>query len=356
MSIENIVEDWDNVKKRWEAWWNCELHDRVVISIDAPKDNVPPADIPEVDNKTKWTDVDFMIRRQKEINRTSWYGGEAMPFFGHGWSVGHALPFGCEPSFQDHTIWAEPAPIAKNGYPSFDGWQQSPWWDWMLKATEKAVKESRGEYFVMPAWGNNATDTLTMIRGSEQLLIDIMDNPDWVTEAMNTVSDILIKMFRHFWQIIDSNRNGIEGSLNYTRSWSPGFTMAHGCDLACMIPPDIFKRIFLPTVLKTMDSLGVDHFIYHFDGAIALHQMDTILETPEIDAIQWAPGAGREEIMQWIPVIKKVQERGKAILVYTTPEEIEPLLREVSPKGLFISTGCATESEGRKLLERVAKL
>ena len=38
------------------------------------------------------------------------------------------------------------------------------------------------------------------------------------------------------------------------------------------------------------------------------------------------------------------------------PEEIEPLLCEVRPEGLFICTGTATEYEGLKLLERIANL
>jgi hypothetical protein len=32
------------------------------------------------------------------------------------------------------------------------------------------------------------------------------------------------------------------------------------------------------------------------------------------------------------------------------------MLREVSPKGLLFSTSCRTESEGRDLVERVARL
>ncbi len=358
MSFENIVEDWDDVKKRWEAWWNCELHDRVLINIAAPKDNVPPADIPDVGIEAQWTDVDFMIRRTKEGVRTTWYGGEALPLFWHGWAVGPALPFGCEPHFEKDTIWTDPAPVGEDGYPSFEGWQDNPWWDWLLKATEKVVRENQDEYFVMPTWGNHATDTLGLMRDSQQFLMDIALDPDWVSKAINTVSDSMIEMFRQLWQIIDSGRKGIEGSLNYCGCWSPGFTMPLDSDMSCMMSPETFKNVFLPPMIKTLHSLGVDHSIYHLDGEVALHQLDTLLEVPEINAIQWVAGAGRENIMQWIPLIKKVQAKGKAIqLLEVKPEQIEPLLREIRPEGVHIrTTGCATESEGRKLLERVAKL
>jgi hypothetical protein len=31
--IENIIEDWATIKKRWEAWWQGELFDRVLLHI-----------------------------------------------------------------------------------------------------------------------------------------------------------------------------------------------------------------------------------------------------------------------------------------------------------------------------------
>lgn len=121
-----------------------------------------------------------------------------------------------------------------------------------------------------------------------------------------------------------------------------------------MVSPKVFQDMFLAPLIRTMDL--VDHRLYHFDGAIALHQMDTILETPEIHAVQWLPGDGAPGVLEWLPVIKRIQEKGKAVIVYPAPEDVEPLLREVSPEGLCICTGCETESEGRKLLERVAKM
>ena len=354
MSIENIVEDWDNVKKRWEAWWNCELHDRVVMAIGAPRDNVPPADIPEVDTETQWTDVDFMIRRCQEITRTTWFGGELLPKLDHNWSAGHTLPFGCKPHFEQHTVWVDPSPVGADGYPSFDGWRDSPWWSWILESTEKAVRDSQGEYFVMPMWGNDAVDTLALMRGTEQFLMDVSDNPGWVTEAVNTLSDIMIEMYKEMRQIVDSGSDLIEGSVTGQRCWSPGKTASFDCDMSCMVSPKVFQDMFLTPLIRTMDL--VDHRLYHFDGAIALHQMDTILETPEIHAVQWVPGDGTGGVLEWLPVIKRIQEKGKAVVVYPAPEDVEPLLREVSPEGLCICTGCETESEGRKLLERVAKM
>jgi hypothetical protein len=74
-----------------------------------------------------------------------------------------------------------------------------------------------------------------------------------------------------------------------------------------------------------------------------------------LQAIQWVPGAGREAILQWIPLIQRVQQSGKSIAVAVQPGEIDFLLREVRPEGLFISTVCLSECEARSLLEHLGQ-
>ena len=95
----------------------------------------------------------------------------------------------------------------------------------------------------------------------------------------------------------------------------------------------------------------VDHRIYHLDGVVALQHLPTLLALPELHAIQWLPGAGREEIAQWIPLIQRVQAAGKGIAVYVQPAEIPRLRHECRPEGLLINTTCQSEDEARRLLD-----
>jgi 5-methyltetrahydrofolate--homocysteine methyltransferase len=353
MALESIVEDWSRVKQRWEAWWNCELVDRPLVCVTAPRAVEPSRENLAVDPRTQWTDVEFMIRRTREMIRTTWYGGEALPIFWHGWSAGHALLFGCEPHFSRDTVWVNPAPVEEEGYPRLDCWRESPWWPWMQACTEAAARSSQGQYWVMPVWGNHAADNLALMRHSDQLMLDLAENPAWVKEAVKMVSEALIEQTAALWELVRPERTGLEGSLNYVSCWSPGRTLGFDADVSCMVSPEMFKEFFLPPLVETMQT--VDHRIYHLDGVCALHHLDTLLDLPELHAIQWVPGAGREEIMQWVPVIQRIQERSKAIVVYSPADQVEALLREIRPEGLCIGTWCASESDGRRLLERVGR-
>ena len=354
MAIDQIVEDWPTIKKRWEAWWQCELYDRVLLQVTAPRQGVAPRPDPEVALETQWTDVNYMIRRTLEGIRTTYYGGEALPMFSHSWSAGHALYFGCKPHFAKDTVWVDPAPVGKDGYPSFEGWRDSPWWRWMRDCTDAAARACKGRYFPRPMWGNHAGDNLALVRGPETLLMDIALNPEWVKWAMKTASDIQIEAFAEVRRLISPEVSGVEGSINYGRAWSPLQTLAFDCDVSCMVSNEAFRELFLPPLVETMHT--VDHRIYHLDGPGAIHHLDALLALPELHAIQWVPGAGRRQIMQWVPLIRRIQSKGKGVQVFASPDEVEPLLREVKPEGLLINTRCETEGEARRLVDHVTSL
>jgi len=356
-TVASVREDWETTKTRLTHWWANELYDRAVLLVTAPKDGVElgaPWPGGEVTPEVAWTNLDYMIWRMEEQIRTTYFGGESTPVFWHGWAVGHALLMGCEPRYRPDTVWTDPLSPGSDGYPPIQFHREGRWWQWMREATLKAAQASRGRWFVMPGWGNHAGDNLALIRGDLNLLVDIVENPQWVRQAAKRVSDILIEVSAELWDIVGERVTGTEGSVNYCSIWSPGRTMGFDCDMSCNLSPKQFEDLFLPPLIETMRT--VDHRIYHLDGTVALHHLDVLLSVPEIQAIQWVPGAGHEEIMQWVPVIKRIQQAGKSVQVSCAAREIPALLNEVSARGLCICTGCGSEAEARELERQVAVL
>ena len=107
--------------------------------------------------------------------------------------------------------------------------------------------------------------------------------------------------------------------------------------------------------MKPIEAIKEDR-IYHLDGTVALQHLDMLLAVPEIQAIQWVPGAGREAILQWVPIIRRIQRAGKAVQVFASLQEIPALLEQVSARGLCIRTWCGSEQEARELEQQVARL
>lgn len=354
--IEAIKEDWETTKTRLTHWWANEVYDRAVILVTAPKKEISRNPWPNgvVTPEIAYTDWDFMTWRMEEDIRTTYYGGEALPVFWHNWSVGHALLLGCEPNFCTDTVWTDPLPASADGYPVIRFLRQGRWWHWMRQVTLQASRASQGRFFVMPTWGNHAADNLALIRGSQALMMDIAENPDWVRQAARQVSDILIEVYTALWELVDPGVTGIEGSVNYCSIWSPGRTMGFDCDISCMLSPKQFEELFLPPLIETMRT--VDHRIYHLDGIVALQHLDLLLSVPEIHAIQWVPGSGHENILQWIPLIRRIQKAGKGVQVFADPRDIPALLGEVSARGLCIQTVCDSEADARQMLNVLTDL
>ena len=95
--------------------------------------------------------------------------------------------------------------------------------------------------------------------------------------------------------------------------------------------------------------------IFHVDGRGVLRHLDQILAIPEINAIQWVQGVGDDlPIMQWIPVIKKIQAAGKGVLVDLQLNELEPLIAETKPDGLFICVP-AEEKDRPDIIKRLER-
>lgn len=92
----------------------------------------------------------------------------------------------------------------------------------------------------------------------------------------------------------------------------------------------------------------MDRCLYHLDGPQALRHLDALLEIDEIQAIQWVPGAGQDDWKKWIPVYRKIQDRGRSLQLVALPAtDIGLLMENLRPEGVWISSmpGIATRED-----------
>ena len=126
-------------------------------------------------------------------------------------------------------------------------------------------------------------------------------------------------------------------------------------DFSCMIADRAFEELFLPGIIR--ECRHMDRCMYHLDGPQALRYLDRLLEIPEIHAIQWVPGAGRESWREWIGVYQRIQQRKKALQILSIPAtELHNLFEVLSPEGVWISavSGIGSEEEAEAVLRLVA--
>jgi hypothetical protein len=231
--------------------------------------------------------------------------------------------------------------------------ENNPHYQFALKWQKFAVKNARGSSVppIVTALGA-CGDALAWIRGSEQLLYDVLDMPEEVRKADLCLTELFIRYYSVFYELA---REAAEGSATWFPLWAPGKFYALANDFAYMISPDSFRKIFMPSLEKQMEFL--DYSVYHVDGEGCFNHLDTILELKKLQAVQILPGAGKPSPLHYLPLLKKVQAAGKNLHINLAQNEVEEALKHLSAKGLFIhiNTVLGSEEEAKALLKNAEK-
>lgn len=346
-----MYEKFEQAKKRIDAWWNNEIIDRPCIQITAPKDKVKQT-IPDTEDLNKfWMDVNFVLDRAEKIIESTLYAGEAFPIYfpNFGPDVFSAY-LGCELTFAKDTSWAHP--IIKDWENPLDLYfdKNNRWWKKTTELTEEAVKRAKGKYFVGLTDIHGGMDSLLALRGPENLCLDLIYHPDEIKKAMKFLENMWFEVYDGLYSIIQRKQ---KGSTTWLSVYSTGRYYPVSCDFCCMVSTDMFKKFILPELLAEINFL--DHSLYHLDGPGAIHHLDTLLEIPKLNGIQWVPGDGNGPMIKWVPLLKKIQNAGKILHLSVEAKEVIPLLKELSSKGIMFSTSVEREEDAKSLISSLYK-
>lgn len=176
-------------------------------------------------------------------------------------------------------------------------------------------------------------DVLASFRSSEELLFDLIDNPDEVKR--------LVKEEQTAWREAYEDMASAMGGFGYT-DWN-GVLSREKCyvlqnDFGYMIGPDMFNEFALPGIKDTAKKLG--KATYHLDGIGCLPDLPEILKIPEIRMVQWVPGDGNPLGLHWIDTYKKIREAGKGAHILGNFSDFEDVASALkSAEGLYFCTG-----------------
>ena len=104
----------------------------------------------------------------------------------------------------------------------------------------------------------------------------------------------------------------------------------------------------MPGIVRECQFL--DRSIYHLDGPGALRHLDSLLGIPELDALQWVPGAGNEGFHRWVEVYRRAQAAGKGIQVTCGMDELDLVTETLDPRGLYLHVGGVPSREAAEIM------
>lgn len=345
-------EDFDAARERQEAWWRRETIGRCCMEVTAPKDGVTRRAVPKPASlEEQWTDMEAVIDRFEAAAEARFYGGEAIPLLmpNLGPNVLSAW-LGCPLQFAETTTWVEPIVRRPEDYAALHFDRNGRWWKWMREMTALCARRGKGRFITGMTDLHGGGDALAGLRGTEALCADLVEAPQAVKAAERTVQRTWVEVTEELYGLIAAEGQvGCGGFLG----WAPGRSWPLQDDLFALISPKMAREFFIETIAEQARSL--DRAMFHLDGPESLPNLDLLLDLPDLDGIQWQPGHAHREMLQWIPLLKRILGRGKCVLVGVAAAEVEPILREVPAHGLKLVTSVASEAEARDLLRRAER-
>ncbi|MFM8319930.1 MAG: hypothetical protein ACKOC5_03360, partial [Chloroflexota bacterium] len=238
--------------------------------------------------------------------------------------------------------------------PHFDP-HTDPTWATIKAIVERFAAEAPGKFFVgKPELGNGA-DVLSLIRGMDHLAMDLIAQPEQVQRGVQLISDAWVQLMDQAHQLTAPVNDGGD-VLAWMGLWAPGKLDQIACDFSSVISPGMFRKFFIPEVLKM--GRWCEYGVYHLDGPACMKNMlDVLLEAPEIKAIQFTPGAGSPPTYTpaYIPRYRKILDSGRNLYLLCQPGEVEQILAELPPEGLFMRTYVASQAEADEMLRCVTR-
>jgi hypothetical protein len=354
----NWKENWEQTQKHFRQWWAQEgpvLTFSGLPPLDEPRDQAPYPPEPE-SARDRHTDPHWFAWNQRLSLARLQYPADNLPIVHTDLGcVQLAACFGAEPAFDDRTVWYNDWIDPPDDYPTLVLTKTERWWRAYKRIMLKACEIGRGDYLVgMPAFGSNL-DVLAELRGTQNLLYDLVDRPKWVRQKLDEVNRAFYVAYDDYYAHIQLS----DGSSAYTyfHLWGPGKVSQVQCDFAAMISPAMFAEFVVPPLQR--QCAWLDHSLFHLDGPSCICHLDHLLAIPELDAVQWTPGAGQPGAgdAQWYDLYERILCANKSVQILgANVEEAKHILDTLGGKGVYLSVNVDSEAEAKEIIALVESM
>lgn len=308
--------DWAEARARMAKWWNGGDIGRAAMHIGVPRPT-PIEDIPAMPEPEGWIchystkSLPYRVNSALRACLTSYCFGEMVPAVSPGDLAPNclALYLGCRGVEMPGTVWCEPC-IAAPETARFAYDAENFYWKFTQDAVKQTKAQGNGKFLQQFPDLIEGLDTLAAMRGTEELLEDLIERPEWIQDCLKQIT---AQYFHYYDMLYDLIRDEVGGSVFW--AWAPGRMAKFQCDFSAMISPSMFEEFMVPVLTEMTER--VSYSMYHWDGPTAIPHHDLLLTIPKLNMLQWTPGAGVEETWhpRWWPLYHKTIDAGKKVLI-----------------------------------------
>ncbi len=336
--------DFEAVRKRWDAFWRGE-NPRPMLLAQAPREGIEPVAYP-LCTQVLEGDIRPLADRVIQWARAREFLVDAIPWYYLEFGPDQFTTFlGCD---------MIPAPDGRSG-----GWvvhnledieaadirfrRESKWWRRYAECAQILRERCDGRMLVASCTLVANLDSLTALRGAQNLHLDLVEKPEAVRRALAQITAAHADILDALATLYDYRRLG---SITRHGVYSRGRTNVPQCDFSCMISPAMFREYALPCLREEMERM--DAVTYHLDGPDSIRHLEALCGIEKLDIIQWQPGAGNAAEQDWTPLYERIVSLGKGVIYHGPAKTFLTLARRLGTKRLI---GVISEKSRREAEE-----
>ena len=347
--------DFEQAFARVEAWFNHEQLERPLVRFS--EHNVEYSGSHPLDTnrwpdlKARWFDAEHQVDQFLASIRGKIFHAETFPvFFPNLGPNVYAAFHGLELEFGEVTSWIKHAVHDWDDLGKLRFSRDNEYFQGIERLMRVALEQSAGKFLVGYTDLHGSLDCVADWRSPQQLCLDIFDNPGQVHAMLRLANENFLPLFDHYDELLKAH-----GLPSITWMGIPSWGKMHipSCDFTALTSTEAFCEFYLPSLLDEVRH--TTHNVFHVDGVGVLRHLDQILSLPQIQAIQWVQGVGDElPILQWLPVIRRIQAAGKGVVVDLQLSELEDFISAMEPDGLYLCIA-AEENIQTDILNRLTQ-
>lgn len=369
-------DNWEETKQRWQAYWKGANTGLPLMNVKARRPEAEaeyqaavaagrlfyPEELQPKDMEDLYQDAHRIVQRYRFFCETHQFLGESFPNVSADFGPGSIAAYlGSDIEFRPDTVWFTECVEDWADCPPLVFDDKNPWWKKHYALVRDIAAEAGGDFYcTIPDLMENI-DVLASLRGAQNTIFDMMDEPEEVLKRIGQVDDVYFKCYDRFHDLV---YNPADGGSAYTvfQIWGQGRTGKIQCDFSAMMSPDQFRTFIQGSLRRQARQL--DNVLYHLDGPDAIKHLDAVLEIDEIDALQWTSGDYNPDgtFPEWDVIYDKVRAAGKAlwIKVYTGTVEdwmrnVDRIIHKYGSRGTFLLFPDMSRADADRLFEHADK-
>ena len=214
----------ENSHLRWQAWFDHRLDRGPLIHIEAPlaEPREPLWELAEPESvKDRWTDVEYRVADTRNRMASTWFGADAVPSWFVNLGPGCVASYlGPEPDYTSDSLWFRE--LERNSLPEileqiqFD--PANPFWRLTERLTRRSLETAAGDYLVSLTDLGGDLDILDSLRGTNNLLADLIEEPALVEVCRGRITEVWMKFFALNYGLFE--QAGQDGHTCWMPCWS----------------------------------------------------------------------------------------------------------------------------------------